>query len=105
MCTWVFFFLLRNGIFLDLKQEHFGCYFFLSYVIQIISLHNDTSGTTCQLGYIPLSFFSQMLKNIYNYIYVQVALILTTTNAVQRSSSISALLEHPILGISQWRTW
>ena len=55
----MYIFLLRNGILLDLKQKHIVCYFF-SYVTQFINLLNDKSEAISQLGYIPLSLFSQI---------------------------------------------
>ena len=38
------------------------------YVMQFINLYNDKSEATSQLGYIPLSLFSQICQsNINNY--------------------------------------
>ena len=52
-------FLLRNDTLLDLKQNTLFANF-LCYVMQFINLYNDKSDARSQLGYIPLSLFSQI---------------------------------------------
>ena len=53
-------FLLRNGTLLDLKKQNTLFANFLCYVMQFINLSNNKSDATSQLGYIPLSLFSQI---------------------------------------------
>ena len=49
----------------DFKTKTHSLLFFPSYVIQFITLSNDKSDATSQLGYIPLSLFIHFAQVTY----------------------------------------